>query len=69
MDNNSIGTDFPLQQARLRQLLKQYQNAGKFGLFGVVIIEGTLKEAESAIASGNVLRILSAYGRMTEITG
>ncbi len=56
--NDSIGTDYPVQQDRLHRLLKEYQGVGKFGFFGVLIIEGALAEAEKAIASGNVRRII-----------
>lgn len=60
MGNDSVATDYPVQQARLRKLLKEYQSIGENGVFGVMIIEAALTTAEQAIASGNVIEILVA---------
>lgn len=59
--SDSVGDDFPKQQARARELLKAYHAIGPAGQFGAIIIEATLKQAEEAMASGDVIKILAAY--------
>jgi hypothetical protein len=66
MENLSIGTDYPRQQARLRRLLKEYQSIPE-GVFGAMTIEAALAQAEQAMASGDVVRTMVAYSAMTEI--
>jgi hypothetical protein len=69
MNNDSVATDYPVQQARLRKLLKEYQSIGETGIFGVMMIEGALATAEQAIATGDVIEILLAWQAMVDITG
>lgn len=63
--STSVGEDFPREQARCRQLLKEYREIPT-GAFGAAVIEQTLREADEAMASGDVVRILRAYQAMTE---
>ena len=63
----SVGEDFPVQQARVRVVLGQYQEIGPAGQFGAPMIEKALKEADAAQASGDAVRILRAYTALTEV--
>lgn len=65
---SSIGERYPVEQKRLRDLLKDYQAIGPAGAFGCLVIERALTEAEQAIASGDIVRIVSAYETMTTVT-
>lgn len=64
---SSVGEDFPKEQARCRDLLVQYKRIGLPGTFGASIIEATLRKADEAMASGDVVEILKAYQAMTKL--
>lgn len=63
----SVGSDFPHQQARVREVLKLYQEIGPAGHFGALMIESALRDADAALASGDIIRILQAYKALKEI--
>jgi len=67
--SESVGEDFPKQQARLRELLKQYQAIGPAGTFGAMSIEQALKQAEEAAIGGDIIATLKAYQNMVSHTG
>jgi hypothetical protein len=69
MSNEStrVGEDFPKQQARVREVLGMYRDIGPNGMFGAVMIEQTLREADEAQASGDIIRILQSYQALKEI--
>jgi len=48
------------QMDRARELRKAYENIPA-GLFGTVIIDLTIKQAERSIASGDVAEMMTAY--------
>lgn len=58
---STVGEDFPKQQARVRELLSEYRGLGPNGYFGALMLERTLREADEAMASGDIVRILAAY--------
>ena len=59
---SSVGEEFPKEQARVRELLAEYRKLPpQSGWFGVAMLEATLKEADEAAISGDVVRILRAY--------
>ena len=60
----SVGEDFPKEQARCREVLQQYKELGPAGVLGGMMIEATLREADEAMASGDIVRILQAYTAM-----
>lgn len=62
--STSIGEDFPKEQARCREVLAQYKELGPSGVLGGMMIEATLREADAAMASGDIVRILQAYKAM-----
>ena len=60
----TVGDDFPQEQARCREVLAQYRELGAAGVLGGIMIEATLREADLAMASGDIVRILAAYQAM-----
>jgi hypothetical protein len=65
----SIGEEFPKEQARCRELLHEYHLIGPSGVFGVAMIEATLRAADEAMASGDVVAIVQAFKAMKDIDG
>lgn len=63
-DVETVGDDFPREQARCREVLAHYRELGAAGVLGGIMIEATLREADEAMASGDIVRILQAYQRM-----
>lgn len=63
----TVGDDFPKQQARVRAVLQLYKDLGPAGAFGAMMIEQTLQQADEAMASGDIVRILQAYEALREI--
>lgn len=64
---DSVGDDMPKQQARARDVLGHYRAIGPPGAFGAAMIERDLREAEEAMASGDIVRIVRAYAALKEI--
>jgi len=60
----TVGEDYPKEQARCREVLSQYKELGQSGVLGGMMIEATLREADAAMASGDIVRILQAYKAM-----
>jgi hypothetical protein len=46
---------------RCRELIKRYEEIGPAGAFGKTMIEQTIKRAEKAIATGDVIEMLRVY--------
>jgi len=59
--SESVGEDFPVQQARVRQIQLYAREIGPPGAFLVAMAEQSLREAEAAAISGDPVRILRAY--------
>jgi hypothetical protein len=59
--------DFSKEQARCQKVLQQYKELGPIGVFGGTMIKETLREADEAMASGDISRILRAYKAMKGI--
>lgn len=57
----SVGEDFPLEQARVRELLGVYKSLGPNGAFGAVMLENCLRRADVAAISGDVVEIIRSY--------
>lgn len=63
----TVGDDFPRQQARVREILGLYRQIGPAGAFGAAMIEQTLRRADAAIASGDIVAILRSYEELREV--
>jgi hypothetical protein len=58
------------ERKRVEELRKEYVAIGQAGQLAIVLsIDPALKEADACIASGDVVRMLSAYKSLQEITG
>lgn len=64
---DSVGSDYPKQQARIRELITAYRDLpNDAGVLGALLLEDTLKRADEAQASGDIVSILKMYQEMTE---
>jgi hypothetical protein len=63
----SVGEDFPKQQARVRECLKNGREIGPAGAFYVAVCEAALRQADEAAISGDPVAILRAYEEMRSI--
>ena len=65
---SSVGEDYPVQQARCRDLLMEYKNMrqtpGVNVNFAIASIEDVLRQADEAAMSGDVVAMLRAYQEM-----
>lgn len=66
-DVTTVGDDFPRQQERVRQCLQNGLEIGPVGVFYVAVCKEALKQAELAMASGDITRILAAYQELKDI--
>lgn len=57
---------FPKEQARLRELWMEYERIGDSGTFGKAVVEQALRNADEAMASGDIVLIVKAYNAMTK---
>lgn len=58
---NTLGTELPKEQARVRKVLGHYKEIGQAGAFGAANIEISLRNADQAVISGDVIKMLGAY--------
>ena len=64
---SSVGEEFPKEQARVREVLGHYRDIGPSGAFGAAMIEQALREADAAMASGDVVRIVRSFAELKKI--
>ena len=65
--SESLAEALPREQARVREVLGYYKAAGPAGMFGAAMIEVDLREADAAIMSGDLARMIRAYSKLKEI--
>lgn len=65
----SLAEALPREQARVREILGYYEEIGRAGMFGAAFIEAELREADQAVMSGDVVRMIRAYEKLKEIKG
>ena len=58
---NIIATDLPKEQERCRYILEAAQSIGAPGAFLVMQLKKSLKKAEEAAASGDVVAMIASY--------
>jgi hypothetical protein len=56
----SLGEALPAEQARVRELLAEYKAIPQ-GAFVATLIEQSLKKADEAVISGDVVAMIAAY--------
>ncbi len=64
---SSLAECLPKEQARVREVLGMYKDIGPAGAFGAAMIEQSLKNADEAAMSGDIVRMLTAYEDLKEI--
>jgi hypothetical protein len=64
---SSLGEQYPKEQARVRELLGEYKKIGAAGVFGATLIEDTLRRADEAAVSGDVVAMLRLLGEMRKL--
>lgn len=63
----SLAQALPEEQARVREILGYYKELGPVGMFGAAFIEQDLREADNAVMSGDVVRMIAAYQKLKKI--
>ncbi len=66
--SESLGTEFPKEQARVRECLAAYKEVGRPGAFASAMIEDLLKRADEAAIEGDVVKMLLLYKEMQEVS-
>ena len=67
MSTESLAEALPKEQARVREVLGHYRDIGPAGIFGAAMIELSLKKADRAVMSGDVIAMIQAYEELKEI--
>jgi hypothetical protein len=67
--NESLAEALPKEMARVREILGHYKALGPAGMFGATFIEQDLREADRACASGDVIAMIRAAKKLSEIQG
>ncbi len=65
--SESLADALPQEMARVREVLGLYKQIGPAGMFGAAMIEQDLREADQAVMSGDIVRMLRAYEALKEI--
>ena len=65
----TLGTALPKEQARVRQVQADYRAIGPPGFIGATLIEMSLRKADQAVMSGDVVAMLLAYEDLKSIQG
>ena len=65
-ETKSLGDMMPVEQARVRELMLEYQKIGPAGAFGLMTLEQALAQADKAVMSGDVTEMLVAYQGLQE---
>ena len=64
---SSLAEQYPKEQARVREVLGYYKEIGPAGIFGAMMIEQTLRKADEAALSGDIVQMLAVFQEMKEI--
>jgi hypothetical protein len=63
----TLADDLPIQQARVRELIALYRSLPNgSGVFGAVMMEQDLQEADKAVMSGDPVRMLRAWAKLKD---
>lgn len=65
--SESLAEALPKEQARVRVVLGHYRDLGPVGMLGAAFIEQDLREADQALMSGDVVRMIRAYEALKAI--
>ncbi len=62
----TLGEALPKQQARVRSLVSDYREIGPAGQFAIIMMEQSLRAADQAVISGDVVAMIRAYEDLKE---
>lgn len=65
----SLAEALPAEQARVRELKEQYLSIGPAGRPAAFLMEQSLRRADQAVMSGDVIAMLMAYEDLKRFTG
>lgn len=65
--SESLAEALPKEIARVREVLGHYKEIGPAGMFGAAFIEQDLREADQAVISGDLVRMIKAYKKLQGI--
>ena len=65
----TLAEQLPKEMARVRKVLGHYKEIGAPGMFGAAMIEQSLRAADKAVMSGDVVAMLAAFNDLKEIQG
>ena len=60
----TLGQEYPKQQARVRELLGQYQSLGMNGAFAASCLEDVLQRADRAAVAGDLPEMIRCFDEM-----
>jgi hypothetical protein len=63
----TLGDALPKEMARVREVMGYYKEIGMAGVFGLMMIEQSLRRADAAILSGDVAEMIKAYEDLKSI--
>ena len=63
----TLGEAFPIEQARVREILGYYKEIGPAGAFGALMIEQVLQRADKAVVEQDIVAMTRVYKEMLEI--
>ena len=66
-DMETLGESLPKEQARVREILGHYKEIGPAGMFGATMIEETLRKADEAVISGDLVKMILVYRELKAI--
>ncbi len=66
--SESLAEALPKEMARVREILGHYKELGPAGTLGALFIEQDLREADNAVMSGDVVRMIRSYKKLQGIT-
>jgi len=58
MTTETLADALPKEMARVREVLGHYKEIGPAGMIGAAFIEQDLREADQAVMSGDVIRMI-----------
>lgn len=66
---NTLADALPQEQARVRVVLGHFKEIGPAGMFGAAMIERSLRKADMAATSGDVVAMVVALKDLQSIRG
>lgn len=67
MESQNLMDGLFKEMNRCREVLKQYEEIGKPGIFGATMIKRSIELAEISIKENDVVKMLAAYQDLKEI--